>query len=238
MTILETKRLGKQFGSIIAVDDVDFAIAEGELVGLIGPNGAGKTTFFNLITGYYKPTTGTVRYRGDDITGASPHRVAKHGIARTFQVPKPLNELSVLDNVTVGAMAQTARRAEARQIARETLDRVDYPHEYDEVAETCNVAQLKRLEIAKAVATDPDILMLDEVVAGLNQSDRQGLVSVIRKLNDNGMTILMVEHIMDVVMNLAERIMVLNEGAKIAEQPPKEIQNNEEVINVYLGGGQ
>ena len=238
MAILETELLGKRFGSIVAVDAVDFSLEEGEVVGLIGPNGAGKTTFFNLITGYYRPTTGTVRYRGDDITGESPHRVAKRGIARTFQVPKPLNELSVLDNVTVGAMSRTARRAEARQIARETLDRVNYPGEYDEVAATCNVAQLKRLEIAKAVATDPDVLMLDEVVAGLNQSERQGLVAVIQKLNDSGMTILMVEHIMDVVMNLAERIMVLNEGAKIAEQTPKEIQNNEEVIEVYLGGGQ
>ncbi len=237
MTILKTEGLGKRFGSIIAVEAVDFEIAEGELVGLIGPNGAGKTTFFNLITGYHKPTSGTVHYRGDDITGMSPHNVAKHGIARTFQVPKPLNDLSVLDNVTVGAMSQTPRRAEARQIARETLDRVNYPGEYDEAAATCNVAQLKRLEIAKAVATDPDMLMLDEVVAGLNQSERQGLVSVIRKLNDNGMTILMVEHIMDVVMNLAERVMVLNEGRKIAEQTPKEIQKNEEVIEVYLGGG-
>lgn len=236
MAMLETDNLRKTFGNIVAVDDVSFDIEAGELVGLIGPNGAGKTTTFNLVTGYHRATSGTVVYRGEDITTEPPHQVARRGIARTFQVPKPLNQLSVVDNVTVGAMSRTSDRSEARELARRTLDRVNYPGEYDSLAANCNVAQLKRLEIAKAVATDPDLLMLDEVVAGLNRNEREGLVSIIEQLNRDGMTVLMVEHIMDVVMNLAERIVVLNEGRKIAEGTPKEIQQNDRVVEVYLGG--
>ncbi|WP_251328474.1 ABC transporter ATP-binding protein [Haloplanus pelagicus] len=219
----------------MAVDDVSMEVSDGEIVGLIGPNGAGKTTLFNVVTGFHTPNDGTVTYNGEEINGLPPHQISKKGIARTFQVPKPLNQLSVVENVIVGAFGDGRSRDEALEKAYETLERVNFQGDYSMTADSLNVAQLKRLEIAKAVATDPDLLMLDEAVAGLNPDERRGLVETIEKLNDQGITIFMVEHVMDVVMRLSDRVIVLNEGSVLAEGTPEEIQNDEEVINVYLG---
>ena len=233
--MLKTENLTKRFGSVVAVDDVSIEIPEGEITGLIGPNGAGKTTLFNLITGFYTPSNGTVTYKGEDITNLAPHEISKKGISRTFQVPKPLNQLSVTENVVVGALGEGKGRQAAMEKANETLDRVNFQGDYSMTANSLNVGQLKRLEIAKAVATDPDLLMLDEAVAGLNPDERGKLVNVIEKLNDQGITILMVEHVMEVVMGLSNRVIVLDEGKVLTEGTPKEVQNDDEVIEVYLG---
>lgn len=233
--MLKTENITKRFGSVVAVDDVSIEIDDGEIVGLIGPNGAGKTTLFNVITGFHRPNNGTVTYKGENITNLPSHKIGKKGIVRTFQVPKPLNQLSVVENVVVGALDDNKGRQAAMQKARETLERVNFQGDYSATANSLNVAQLKRLEIAKAVATEPDLLMLDEAVAGLNPDERSRLVDVVRKLNNEGITILMVEHVMEVVMGLSDRVVVLNEGQKIAEGTPEEIQNNEKVIDVYLG---
>lgn len=233
--MLTTDAITKRFGSVVAVDNVSIEIPEGEIVGLIGPNGAGKTTLFNVVTGFYKPNAGSVTYRGEDITNLAPHEITQRGIVRTFQVPKPLNQLTVVENVLVGALGHDRGRAEAMEKAYETLDRVNFQGDYSMTADNLNVAQLKRLEIAKAVATDPELLMLDEAVAGLNPEDRRKLVGVIEKLNEEGITILMVEHVMEVVMKLSKRIIVLNEGQVLTEGTPEEIQNDEDVIEVYLG---
>ncbi|MFD1600204.1 ABC transporter ATP-binding protein [Halobellus rarus] len=233
--MLKTENLTKRFGSVVAVDDVSIEIPEGEITGLIGPNGAGKTTLFNLITGFYTPSNGTVTYKGEDITNLAPHEISKKGVSRTFQVPKPLNQLSVTENVVVGALGEGKGRQAAMEKANDTLDRVNFQGDYSMTANSLNVGQLKRLEIAKAVATDPDLLMLDEAVAGLNPDERGKLVNVIEKLNDQGITILMVEHVMEVVMGLSNRVIVLDEGKVLTEGTPKEVQNDDEVIEVYLG---
>lgn len=233
--MLKTENVTKRFGSVLAVDQANINVEEGEIVGLIGPNGAGKTTLFNVITGFLKPNAGTVTYKGEDITGMRPHNITKKGIVRTFQVPKPLNQLSVEENIIVGAFGEGRSRRDALDKAQETLERVNFQGDPSMKASNLNVAQLKRLEIAKAVATDPDLLMLDEAVAGLNPEERNRLVDTIEKLNDQGITILMVEHVMEVVMRLAERIVVLNEGEVISEGTPEEIQNDDQVIEVYLG---
>ncbi|MFB6134317.1 MAG: ABC transporter ATP-binding protein [Halanaeroarchaeum sp.] len=233
--MLKTENITKRYGSVVAADNVSIEIPEGEIVGLIGPNGAGKTTLFNVITGFDKPNDGTVTYKGEDITNLSPHDITRRGIVRTFQVPKPLNQLSVVENVLVGALGKSRSRDEAMEKAYETLDRVAFQGDYSMTADSLNVAQLKRLEIAKAIATEPDLLMLDEAVAGLNPEERQKFIRVIEKLNEEGITILMVEHVMEVVMKLSKQIIVLNDGKVLAEGTPEEIQNDEEVIEVYLG---
>ncbi|MFD1687250.1 ABC transporter ATP-binding protein [Halobellus litoreus] len=233
--MLKTENLTKRFGSVVAVDDVSIEIPEGEITGLIGPNGAGKTTLFNLITGFYTPSNGTVTYKGENITNVAPHEISKKGVSRTFQVPKPLNQLSVTENVVVGALGEGKGRQAAMEKANDTLDRVNFQGDYSMTANSLNVGQLKRLEIAKAVATDPDLLMLDEAVAGLNPDERGKLVDVIEKLNNQGITILMVEHVMEVVMGLSNRVIVLDEGKVLAEGTPEEVQNDDEVIEVYLG---
>lgn len=233
--MLKTDNLTKRFGSVVAADNVSIEIPEGEITGLIGPNGAGKTTLFNLITGFYTPSNGTVTYKGEDITDLAPHNISKKGISRTFQVPKPLNQLSVTENVVVGALGKGGGRQAAMEKANETLDRVNFQGDYSMTASSLNVGQLKRLEIAKAVATDPDLLMLDEAVAGLNPDERGKLVDVIQKLNDQGITILMVEHVMEVVMGLSNRVIVLDEGQVLTEGSPEEVQDDDQVIEVYLG---
>ncbi|UWG47086.1 ABC-type branched-chain amino acid transport system, ATPase component [Halanaeroarchaeum sp. HSR-CO] len=233
--MLKTNNITKRFGSVVAVDDVSIEISDGDIVGLIGPNGAGKTTLFNVITGFHRPSNGTVTYRDEDITNLKPHQITQKGIVRTFQVPKPLNDLTVTENVVVGAFGEGKGREAALAQAHETLDRVNFQGDYSMTADNLNVAQLKRLEIAKAVATDPDLLMLDEAVAGLNPEERNKLVNVIDKLNDEGITIFLVEHVMDVVMRLSDKVIVLNEGRVLTEGTPEEVQNNEEVVEVYLG---
>lgn len=238
MIILEAKKLTKSFGGLMAVADVSVTVNSGELVGLIGPNGAGKTTLFNMLSGYYKPTTGAVYFRGQDITKLKVFETSNLGIARTFQIVKPFGKMTVLDNVMVGAFAKTGQKKEARDKALEVLDFVGLYNAKDNLAESMTLGGKKRIELARALATEPELLLLDEVVAGLNPSEVNGVIEIIRKIcKDKRVTIVMVEHVMQAIMALSDRIIVMNSGRKIAEGTPEEVAHNPEVIQAYLGRG-
>ncbi len=236
-TLLATERVSHRFGGLLAVNDVSLAATEGCITALIGPNGAGKTTLFAIISGFLKPSDGVVRYGVEDVTGEPPHRLARRGIARTFQIVQPFSGLSVLENVLVGAhlrhRARDAALAAVERVARELglADLLDRP------AATLTVAGRKRLELARALATEPKLLLLDEVLAGLNPSEIRDIVPVIRGLAARGITIMMIEHVMQAVMSLAERVFVLAEGAVIAKGTPAEVAADPAVVEAYLGHG-
>ncbi|AEH51189.1 ABC transporter ATP-binding protein [Pseudothermotoga thermarum] len=233
--LLEVNGITMKFGSLVANDNVSFVVNEGEIVSLIGPNGAGKTTLFNCISGFYKPFSGKVLFDGKDITGKKPHQIAKIGLTRTFQIVKPLLDMTVFDNVLTGAFLRAKTRKEAEKIANEVLE---LTHLYDKrfmLAANLTIADKKRLEIARVLATQPRMIMLDEAMAGLNQTEIKEAVELCLKLNQQGITLLIVEHIMEAIMPISNRIVVLNAGKKIAEGSPEEIANNEEVIKAYLG---
>lgn len=248
--LLETKGLGKEFGGLKAVDDVDFTVEEGTVTAIIGPNGAGKSTFFNLISGFYKPTSGRVSLAGEDITGLPAHRTVRLGMARTFQVTNLFEDSTVLDNVIVGhrvrtrsnlfdAVLRTPRERreerECRERALEALKFVGCAHLADRPAGSVPQEAQKRVSIALALATEPKLVLLDEPAAGVNNEETEGLGELIRKMVDSGYTVCLVEHKMSMVMGLADRIMVLEHGEKIAEGPPEEISSDERVIEAYLG---
>jgi branched-chain amino acid transport system ATP-binding protein len=237
--LLETRGLCKQFGGLAAVSNVDVTIFEGEILGLIGPNGAGKTTFINAITGLDPATSGQVLFENRDITRLPPHRVNQLGIARTFQVVKPFSHLRVRENVAVGAMFGAGGRSrsgsEAFHRADELLELVGLDRKRDDYADELTVADLKRLELARALALDPRLLLLDEVMAGLNPKEIEVAMDLIRDVHDHGVTILVIEHVMKAIMGLSERIVVLHYGEKIAEGQPDEIAASPEVIKAYLG---
>ena len=238
MVILEAKNLTKSFGGLMAVADVSVKVNAGELVGLIGPNGAGKTTFFNMLSGYYKPTSGEVYFKGKDITKLKVFETNHLGIARTFQIVKPFGKMTVLDNVIVGAFARTDNKKIAAEKALEILDFVGLLAAKDSLAESMTLGGKKRIELARALATDPELLLLDEVVAGLNPAEVNGVIEIIRKIcKEKHVTIVMVEHVMQAIMALSDRIVVMNSGRKIAEGTPEEVANNPEVIQAYLGRG-
>ncbi|MEB3774502.1 MAG: ABC transporter ATP-binding protein [Desulfurococcales archaeon] len=235
--ILELDNIYKRFGGLVALKGVSMSVAEGERLGLIGPNGAGKTTLFNVITGIYRPDEGRILYRGTDITSWPPYKRSIAGIARTFQIVRPLANMTVEDNVVVGALMRTQSISEARRIARESIKIAGLEGKEDMLAKDLNLVEKKRLELARALATRPSLLLLDEIAAGLRPREVDSLVETLLKISKTGITIIMVEHVMRAVMNFAERIVVLHFGEKIAEGSPEEIARNRQVIEAYLGTG-
>ena len=235
MALLEVKSITKKFGGLTAVRDLDLEVEPGEILGLIGPNGAGKTTAFNVISGYYKPTEGKVIFGGQDITGLRPDQVCKLGLARTFQVVKPFPMISVLDNVIVGAYNRAGNDKQARKKTMEIMDLLGMTGWADRLAGSLPVGGRKRLEIAKALATEPKIILLDETMAGLRPIETDEMIEVVKRIRDQGVSLLLVEHVMKVIMSLADRIAVVHHGIKIAEGAPQEIVQNRAVIDAYLG---
>jgi len=232
---LVIRGLSKRFGGLRAVQDVSFTVKENETVALIGPNGAGKTTSFNLITGFQRPDAGSVMAYGREIVGLKPHDVCAHGLARTFQVAKPFGAMTVLNNVMTGAFLRDKNTAAARQKAREAIEFVGLSAREQTAAKDLTTIDQRRLEMARALATEPRLLLLDEVMAGLNPAEIDQAVALVGKLSQRGLTIVIVEHVMRAIMAVARHIVVLDHGQKIAEGTPKEIVENPEVIRAYLG---
>ena len=235
MPLLEVQGLSKHFGGLVANDRIDLRVDKGEIVGLIGPNGAGKTTLFNCIAGFYPPTAGNVQFKGEDITGLPANEICLRGIARTFQIVRVFKDMSVLDNVMVGAFSRTNSAVRAKQKALEVLDFCGLTAKKSLLAGGLTIADKKRLEFTKALATDPSLLMLDEAIAGLNQTETAEAVELVKKVRESGITVLLVEHVMEVVMPISSRVVVLEYGKKIAEDIPEKVIHNEGVIKAYLG---
>ena len=234
---LVIQNLSKRFGGLRAVQDVSFSVREGETLALIGPNGAGKTTSFNLITGFFRPDIGSITAFGREIVGLRPHDICAHGLVRTFQVAKPFGAMSVLANVMTGAFLRDKRIEVARVKAREAIEFVGLSAKENTPARDLTTIDQRRLEMARALATEPRLLLLDEVMAGLNPSEIDQAVALVGKLSKRGLTIVIVEHVMRAIMAVARHIVVLDHGQKIAEGSPREIVENPEVIRAYLGSG-
>ena len=235
MKLLKVNQLTKNFGGLKAVDKLDLSIQDGMILGLIGPNGAGKSTAFNCIAGLYSATSGQVIYKDDDITKLKSYDVCRKGIARTFQLSKPFPNKSVLKNVMVGGFLWSKDRNRAEAKALEVLEFVNLIGKRDVLGKSLTVADRKRLELARALATDPALLLLDEVMAGLRPAEVEEVITIIRKINEKGITIFLIEHIMQAIMSLSDLIVVIHYGRKIAEGQPEEIASNEQVIKAYLG---
>jgi branched-chain amino acid transport system ATP-binding protein len=235
--LLEVTDVSKRFGGLKAVDQLSLTVNDGEILGLIGPNGAGKSTVFNLINGVYPPDSGRIVFAGKDITREPPHRVARQGIARAHQIVQPLGGLSVLDNCVVGACfgRHNLPLGQARKTAREVADTIGLGDRLNTLAGSLTTASKKRLELARALSAQPRLLLLDEVLAGLNPTETEQMIETVRRIRDNGVAILMIEHIMRAVMSLSDRIVVLNLGAKLAEGTPQQVADNPDVITAYLG---
>ena len=235
--ILEITDATKQFGGLVANEGITFDIAEGEIVGCVGPNGAGKTTLFNSVSGAHELTRGSIRFDGQDVTHRKAHEICKLGVGRTFQIPQSLNEMSVYDNILVGALCHTGNMHKAGEKVEEILELCGMGPFRDMIAGKLNVAQKKRLEISRAMATDPKLLLLDETMAGLTATERKDAVDLILKINKRGVSILTIEHNMDVVMTVSNRVVVLVSGKLLMVGTPDEVTSNPEVISAYLGGG-
>lgn len=239
MAILEGKKIVKRFTGLLAVNNVDFHIEPNEILGLIGPNGAGKTTLVNVIAGIYPPSQGNVRFKGRTISGKNPHNIGRLGISRTFQVVKPFPGMTVKENAAVGAMFGAGGKHNsakgAIQKAEEILEFVGLAEQMNKNADQLNVPSRKRLEMAKALAMEPEVILFDEVMAGLNFSEIDQAVALIKKIRESGVTILIIEHVMRAIKNVCDRIFVLHHGEKIADGPVTEVLNDENVIKAYLG---
>ncbi len=237
--ILTMSNVTKRFGGLHAVNDVSLGLPRNKIVALIGPNGAGKTTLFNTIAGTYVPSSGSIQFCGEEIGGKKPHAIARLGIARTFQIVRPFHKMTCLENIMVGAMFGRGHGIgfeEASEVAWECLDFVGLGNKKDIVSENLTLVERKKVEVAKALASDPQLVLLDEPLAGLNPTEIQGAMSLIGKIRDvRGITIFWVEHVMDAVINLAQHVVVLNYGEKIADERPEDLLNNKLVIDAYLG---
>jgi branched-chain amino acid transport system ATP-binding protein len=234
-TLLDVQSVSKRFGGLQALSSVAFTVGAGEIVGLIGPNGAGKTTLFNVVTGVYPPDGGRVVFGGEDVTGAAPHRLCKLGAARTFQVSKPFAALTVLQTVRIGALNRIPDMAGATVKALEVLELMGLAGKRDEPGRSLTVMERKRLEMARALATQPSLLLLDEVAAGLRPNEIQDMIALVRSIAAGGVSVLIIEHVLEAVMRLSARIVVLNHGEVIAQGRPDELVNDARVIEAYLG---
>jgi branched-chain amino acid transport system ATP-binding protein len=235
--LLSVEQVSCRFGGLLAVNAASLTVAAGRITGLIGPNGAGKTTLFAIISGFQRPSDGIVRYRGEVITGLQPYELARRGIARTFQIVQPFAGISVRDNILVGAHLRHPKRNDALAVADRVGHELGLADLLDRPADTLTVAGRKRLELARALATEPDLLLLDEVLAGLNPTEIQEIAPTIRRLCERGISILMIEHVMQAAMSLSQRLFVLAEGRIIAEGTPAEVTADRAVVEAYLGRG-
>lgn len=235
MPLLELKEVNKNFGGLKAVSRVSFELNGGEILGIIGPNGAGKTTLFNVITGFLKPDSGEVWFNGEKTVGLKPHQVCKKGMVRTFQLVKPFIELTVLENVVVAALNRAKTIKEAREKALRTIELVGLREKTNTLSSGLTLGHRKRLELARTLATEPKLLLLDEVMAGLTPTEVDELIRLLKEVNHRGVTILLIEHVMRGLMALSRRVVVLNYGQKIAEGVPGEVVKNRQVIEAYLG---
>ena len=235
MSLLEISGLTKRFGGLLAVSQFDLAVEAGEIVGLIGPNGAGKTTVFHLIAGFHAPTSGEIRFKGASLVGAKPHAICRRGLTRTFQIVQPFAGLTVIENVMVGAFNRERDAEAARRSAQEIVDFVGLGRRRDAPARSLTLSDRKRLEIARGLATRPELLLLDEAMSGLNPTEIEAIIGLIRRIHARGVSLLIIEHVMQAIMALSHRLVVLHHGEKLAEGPPAAVASDRRVIEAYLG---
>lgn len=233
--LLDVRGITKRFSGLTANDDISFSVDEGEIVSIIGPNGAGKSTLFGCITGFQRPNSGTILYRGKEITGLAADRICRRGIARTFQIVQIIGDMTVLENTMTGAFLRSPTRRDARRRAEEVLAFTGLADRSETLGTSLTIADKKRLEVAMALATGPRLLMLDESMAGLTPVELQPIIGLIREVRNRGVTLVIVEHVMEAVMQLSDRVIVLDAGRKILEGTPREVVTDPQVINAYLG---